>query len=409
MMYNKIKKKSNPGALQMKKILKDVSVRCALFLMAYYITNSVFQSYMSLYYADQGLDNTQIGLMNSMVALVSVFSMQFWGKMGDRARSRNALLCGMCVCSSLLMLLFRLSSAFSLMLVFICLFASFYTSLQPMGDSIVLESLQRQRRNFGPVRMAGGLSFAVVAMLFGSFLDAVGNTDVVIYAISILCIVIAASSMYLPKVAGAQKKGSRANMMALFKNRDFLILCLFMVLLQITLGYFYAFFSPLFKFDLPGGNETLLGWCYFISATSEVPFLLNADRLFKKHGAGRLMCLSALTLGLRWILVATTNNAYLAMASQLLHFWGFIVITVMTSKYVQATVPDELKASGQLLLSVFGFGVARVIGYFGGGVLSDMMGRQDVFYICAAICFICFFIFTPYYFRRPPLNGENGR
>ena len=91
-------------------------------------------------------------------------------------------------------------------------------------------------------------------------------------------------------------------------------------------------------------------------------------------------------LALRWILVGTTTNVYVAMASQILHFWGFIVITVTTSKYVQATVPEELKASGQLLLSVFGFGVARVIGYFGGGLLSDMLGRNTVFLICAGIC-----------------------
>ena len=95
------------------------------------------------------------------------------------------------------------------------------------------------------------------------------------------------------------------------------------------------------------------------------------------------------------------------MASQLLHSWGFIVITVTTSKYVQATVPKELKASGQLLLSVFGFGVARVIGYFGGGLLSDMLGRGTVFLLCAGICLVCLAVFGPYYIKKAPLNGEN--
>ena len=32
-----------------KRFFGDVSVRCAAFLMAYYSTNSVFQSFMSLY------------------------------------------------------------------------------------------------------------------------------------------------------------------------------------------------------------------------------------------------------------------------------------------------------------------------------------------------------------------------
>ena len=392
----------------MKKYLKDVSVKSAVFLMSYYITNSVFQSFMPLYYKFLSFNDTQIGLINAMVAMVSVFSMQFWGKMGDRAKSRNRLLFFMCLSAGAIMLIVKTVSVFWMLLVLVTFFASFYTSLQPMGDSIVLQSLDRAGRPFGPVRMAGGLSFAVVAMLFGNVLDAIGNTSAVVYTVSILCVLMAFAALYLPPVAGAQKKGDRKNMLALFRNKDLLILFAFMVPLQITLGYFYAFFSPHFM-SFPKSTSGLLGWCYFISATSEVPFLLNADKLFKKCGSGRLMCISALTLSLRWILLGTTTNIYVAMASQLLHSWGFIVITVTTSKYVQATVPEELKASGQLLLSVFGFGVARVIGYFGGGILSDLVGRGTVFLICAGVCVACFVIFTPYYMKKAPLNGEKGR
>ena len=390
----------------MKKYLKDVSVKSAVFLMAYYITNSVFQSFMPLYYKDLLFNDTQIGLINAMIAMVSVFSMQFWGKMGDRAKSRNRLLFMMCLSAGAIMLIVKTVSVFWLLLILITFFASFYTSLQPMGDSIVLESLDKAGRPFGPVRMAGGLSFAVVAMLFGNVLDAIGNTSAIVYTVSILCCLMAFAALYLPPVAGAQKKGDKKNMLALFKNKDLLILFAFMVPLQITLGYFYAFFSPHFM-SFPNATSSLLGWCYFISATSEVPFLLNADRLFKKYGSGKLMCISALTLSLRWILVGSTSNIYVAMASQLLHSWGFIVITVTTSKYVQATVPEELKASGQLLLSVFGFGVARVIGYFGGGLLSDMLGRGTVFLLCAGICLVCLAVFGPYYIKKAPLNGEN--
>lgn len=390
----------------MRRILKDVSIRSAAFLMAYYITNSVFQSYMALYYQDRGFDDTKIGLINAVIAMVSVFAMQFWGSMGDRVKSRNRLLFFMSIASACLMLTVKFVPGYVFLVIVIGLFSVFYTSLQPMGDSIILSSLAKENRPFGPVRMAGGLSFAVVAMLFGNFLDMIGNNVTVVYSVALLCCVVAGAAMYLPPVSGAQKKGEKRGMFELFKSREFVILLSFMIPLQITLGYFYAFFSPHFK-SLPGANNSLLGWCYFISACSEVPFLLNSDRLFKKHGAGRLMCLSALTLGIRWLLVATTHNVYVAMASQLLHFWGFIVITVMTSKYVQATVPEELKASGQLLLSVFGFGVARVIGYFGGGLLSDLISRQHVFYIGAAVCFVCFLIFTPYYMKKPPLNGEN--
>lgn len=382
----------------------DVSVRCAAFLMAYYMTNSVFQSFMSLYYTDIGLNNTQIGTINALIAAVSVFAMQLWGALGDRARVRNRLLALMCLGAALLMLAVRLSNAFAWVLFSVCAFSAFYTSIQPMGDSIVLTALDEKGRPFGPVRMAGGLSFALVAALFGYVVEALGSTSAV-YTTALMCLVIALSCAYMPRVTGGKRQGGGARgMLGLFKNKELLILFALMVPLQITYGYFYAFFSPLLRDDLGGGQY--VGWAYFLSSTSEVPFLLYSDRLFKRYGAGRLMCVSALFMSARWLIVAATASPVVAMLSQVLHSMGFIVITVTVSKYVQATVPQDQRASGQLLISVFGFGVARVIGYFGGGVLSDLSSRQSVFYVCAGLCLLCLVIFAPYYFRRPPLNGE---
>ncbi len=383
----------------------DVSVRCAAFMMAYYMTNSVFQSFMSLYYADIGLNNTQIGTINALVAAISVFAMQLWGALGDRAKRRNRLLCMMCLCAAGIMLTILVNDSFLWVLGVVSLFSAFYTSIQPLGDSIVLTSLDRENRPFGPVRMAGGLSFAVVAAAFGYVVTALGSASAV-YATAILCGLIALSTFNMPQVSGGEERKRAKGMLSLFKNRELLILFCLMVPLQITYGYFYAFFSPLLRDDLGGG--AYVGWAYFISSVCEVPFLLNSDKLFKRFGAGRLMCVSAVFMSVRWLIVASTSSPVVAMLSQILHCMGFIVITVTAAKYVQATVPENQKASGQLLISVFGFGVARVIGYFGGGVLSDLTSRQSVFYVCAGICLACLALFAPYYFRRPPLNGEKN-
>ncbi len=330
----------------MKRLIKDVSVRCALFLIAYYVTNSVFQSYMSLYYADRGLADTQIGLINSLVALTSVFSMQLWGAAGDKAKNRNLLLCAMGVCAAACMLLINASSGFLMLSLSTCAFAVFYTSLQPMGDSIVLTALTRENRRFGPVRMAGGVSFAIMAMLYGRWLGNANDTSVVTYTVAALCAAISICSMCLPRAGVERRAAEKGGMLHLFKNKELRMLFILLIPLQITFGYFYAFFSPLFKQNLPGGTESLLGWCYFISAMSEVPFLLNSDKLFQKWGAGRLMCISAVTLTARWLIVALSGHAYVAMASQLLHSWGFIVITVSMANTFRRSCPRVRRPRG---------------------------------------------------------------
>ena len=385
-------------------------VRFALFLMAYYVTNSVYQGYLSIYFEKNLLLNAaQRGAIFAGVAIVSVLTQPFWGTRGDRARSRNALIRFLCVAAAGIMLSLLLVKSYLSALVLTCLFACFYMSVQPMGDSIILEALAKHDHPFGPIRLMGGLSFAISSMLFGKLLTATGNNTLTIYCIVGLLILTCLSTFALPFTPGRQTKGSgkKTNFAALFKLKDLMLILAFALPMQATMGYFYTFFSNHFVNDLVGSNESLLGWCYFISACSEFPYLLLSDKLFKKIGCGKLLCISALTLTIRWVLVATCSDYRIVMFSQVFHGWGFIVMTVSVSKFINLTVPPELKASGQMLLAVVSFGIARVIGNFGGGLLADRMGMQKVFFISAAVCAATFLVFAPYYLRRKPLNGEN--
>ncbi|MCR4620973.1 MAG: MFS transporter [Clostridiales bacterium] len=388
----------------MRKFFKSGLISGALFLMAYYAANAVFQSFMSLYLTDRGLNGSKIGTINAVIAFVSVPTMYLWGRAGDRVASRNRLLACMCVISCGIILLLPLQGGFAYALIVLGMFGCVYTSLQPMGDSIVLTNLDSENLPFGGVRLAGGLTFAVVAALFGYVCDLLGNVSVV-YGTAVLCFAAALAALNMPKVSSKGQAASAQGAARLLKNPQIIRLFTLMVLLQITFGYFYAFFSPLLRDDL-GAGENLVGWCFFISACCEAPFLIFSDRLIKKLGAGRLMCMAAAVMSVRWFIVAMANSPYVAMASQVLHGFGFIVITVSAAKYLQKVAGDGEKATAQLLLGVFGFGLARGIGYLAGGALSDLIGRQSVFFICSAICVACLAVFAPYYFRHKPLNGE---
>ncbi|MBR7040980.1 MAG: MFS transporter [Clostridia bacterium] len=389
----------------MRKFFKSKLISGALFLMAYYAANAVFQSFMSLYLTDRGLNGAKIGTINAVIAFVSVPTMYLWGRAGDRAASRNRLLAAMAVISTAVILLLPLQGGFVYALGVLGLFGCVYTSLQPMGDSIVLTNLDSEGLPFGGVRLAGGLTFAVVAALFGYVSDYFGSVTVV-YGTAAMCLMVALAALNMPTVSSKGQAASAQGAGKLLRNPEVIRLFALMVLLQITYGYYYAFFSPLLRDDL-GGGENLVGWSFFISACSEAPFLIFSDRLIKKLGAGKLMCMAAAVMTVRWMILATTSSPYVALAAQVLHGFGFIVITVSAAKYIQKVAGDGEKATGQLLLGVFGFGLARGIGYLAGGALSDVITRQGVFYITAGICFFCLAAFAPYYFRHKPLNGED--
>ena len=114
-----------------------------------------------------------------------------------------------------------------------------------------------------------------------------------------------------------------------------------------------------------------------------------------------------MALTARWTLLATTDSMIVALLSQLLHGLGFIVMTVSMAKYMSVVIPDELKASGQMLIGVVGFGVARTFGILAGGLLAAAMGGvQKGFMLTAAVAGLTMVLFAPRYLRMAPLNGR---
>lgn len=379
---------------------KSYPWRYGLFMATYYMANAVYQGYISKYFQMQGAGTALLSVLLAAPPLVSIAAQPFWGARGDRSRSRNRVLRVMILLAIGLILLLPVSDSFAWMLPVSALFAACYTSIQPLGDSIILEALLNQgNQPFGPLRLCGSLSFAVFNLCFGLLVGERFGWVIGLTAGLLLCTLL--STWLLPATPGHQaESGRRMSLRDLFRLEGMTPLLILYMLLQLCMGYFYSFFSVHFT-ALPGGSMTLLGLAYFISAVSELPFLLNADRLFERLGAGRLLCLSALAMMLRWVLLATCPYVPVVMCSQVLHGGGFIVMSVSMAKHMNATVPDELKSSGQLLLAVVGFGVARTFGIMGGGLLSSALGgTRPGFLVMAGVCLLALAIFAPRYFNR---------
>lgn len=377
--------------------------RFALFMSAYYTANSVYQGFISVYFSSKGFNSAQIAWPMTAVSVISIFSQPMWGALGDRSASRNRVLRLMCALAAGLILLLPLSDHLLYLSVALGLFAASYTAIQPMGDSVILESLQERRQPFGPMRLVGTYSFAVASIVVGRLVD--GHSERVPWLTTLLLGLVFLSTYRLPPAAGHAREKGGAKMSALLKDKKLMTLIALVTLLQVTLGFFYVFF-PVHFTHLPGGSPALLGWAFFLSAVSETPFLLLSDKLFEKLGVGRLLLISAASLAVRWLILALTNNVWVALASQLLHGWGFIVLTVTMAKYISLTVPEALRARGQMLLAVSGFGVARVAGNLGGGFIAKAIGYKATFGLMSVVALAALIAFAPVYLKRDPVNGQ---
>ena len=363
----------------MRRNISKPNWRWALFPIGYYGANAVYQGYISLYYTQLGFRSDQLGCISAATALAAIAAQPLWGTLGDRTQKRTRLLALLCIAAALALLPALLGKSFMLQILIAALFYAFFCALLPLGDAILLEGLGDDG-GFGPYRLAGGLSFAAAGAVYGALSLPAGGA---VWCTSILLVAAAGAAHLLPDSPGKQR--DRMPFAKLLQNKELLVLILFLLPVQSTMGYFYTFYAPHFK-ALPGGTDALLGASYLISAASEVPYLLLCDRIYRRFGAKKPMCVAAGVMALRWLLLGRARIAIAALLTQLLHGGGFIVLSVSMAKYVSDQVAPELRTSGQMLLNMVSFGAARVIGNLGGGFLAERIGRDAAFLLGAGVC-----------------------
>ena len=379
--------------------------RYGLPLALYYGCNGIINGYISKYYQFHGIpaDSLQMMLLMAALPIVALIAQPLWGRAGDGMHYRNQALNILVLGSMLMMALMPLNASFIYLMAISCLFAAFYTPVQPMADSIILEALEKDRASFGPARLMGSLGFALVNLTLGSVFQ--GREGTVPYFMVGGLLLLLLSVQVLPKTRGHQRGRARVPLTRILRLPEMLPLMALVTVLMLSIGFFYSYYSLYFT-SLPGGSMGLLGLSFFISSFSELPFLLLSQRLYRRYGAGRLMVVSAALLFLRFLLMGLAQHAYLMLFTQALHGGTFIVITVSMAQYISLTVPDEIKAGGQMLLAVVGFGLARVFGTFCGGFISQLAGGiQGGFLAMSALCLLALLLSAPYFFRRPPVNG----
>ena len=367
------------GGGALRRSIPKINWRWALFPIGYYGANAVYQGYISLYYTQLGFRSDRLGCISAATALAAIAAQPLWGTLSDRTKKRTRLLSLLCVAAALALLPALLGQGFGLQILTAALFYAFFCALLPLGDAILLEGLGDDG-GFGPYRLAGGLSFAAAGAIYGTLSLPAGGA---VWCTSLLLVAAALAADLLPDSPGQQR--ARVPFAQLLRNKELLILILFLLPVQSTMGYFYTFYAPHFK-ALPGGTDALLGLSYLISAASEVPYLLLCDRIYRRFGAAKPMCVAAGVMALRWLLLGSAQSAVAALLTQLLHGGGFIVLSVSMAKYVADKVAPELRTSGQMLLNMVSFGAARVLGNLGGGLLAEHIGRGSAFMLGAGVC-----------------------
>lgn len=358
--------------------MNRLGIKFFIYYFVYFGSLPMYNVFIPIFLKNKGFTQTKIGLLLSLAQIIGIVAMPLWAKVSDKSKSKNNILKFICICSAITMFTFsKMNNEYGFYILY-ALFSFFNCAIIFLGDTITLEIADREKLDYGKIRVGGTLGFSTFAIIGGKIasiqLDYVFVTYVIMIGLTVLVL------NNLPNVEGHGERKNEANLGLLLKNKNIQTVLIFNSMIFITIAFYNSFFSIYFNELTP--NSILMGVAFFMAAFMEMPFLFKSKVILKKMGPYKLMMSGIVITSGRWIMMYFNTNPYVAILLQGLHGWGFIVFTYVIINYIYNNVPKELRASGQSLVALSSAaGIPGIMGNQLGGYLSDCYGVRNVFLI----------------------------
>ncbi len=252
--------------------------------------------FINLFYMQQGLTGTEIGLLSTSASLAALLAAPWWGRRSDVTSHPRRLLQFGLLATSLCMLILSQQTIFGWMALIVTLDALLSVGVPPLSDVVALAVIQRGRAGYGSVRLWGSLGWAVAALLGGWLIERAGLLTMFAgYAIAGFASIALLALMQMPcwgrhpdrTEAPAAAPSWRTTFAALWRDRTLLGLTLALSILWFAINGFHQF-EPVYLVQL-GAGETIIGLASTIGALVELPAMLWVDRLGRRYSSGSLL------------------------------------------------------------------------------------------------------------------------
>lgn len=363
----------------------------ALYYSSIFMAGSIVTAYISIYFSEINFSYSQIGLLNSMGAFISIISQPIWGSLSDKSENKNDILKIILIGAVLTVFITPLAKEnFILAMVGVIAFNFFHKAMSPINDTIVMDLSRKYNFKFSTIRLIGSLGYAIMTAIGGKI---VAVKSVYMFYICFFFMLLSfLISFKIPTVKGHKKSKDMKKFSELFKDRKLVKIYFYVFILSSTNAFFQSFHGVYSKeIGIP---LELLGIGIMLGSLSQFPIMFIFDKAHKKFGIINLMTLSGLVYGFRWIFYGTLLSSKNILLIWLIHGFNYMLLYLCLVDYVQTFVPKELHTRGQVMNTLTLFGYSSVIGSYLGGQMAKKIGMGKVFIICGIICLISAIIFN---------------
>lgn len=355
--------------------------------------------FLPLLLEDRGLSATQISWVMALLPITGLFVPPLWGSLADALQARLPLLrlaSVLCGAASLLLLPRWGFWGHFIAVGALCVFRSPIISL---ADAVTCSALGGESDTFGRVRVWGSVGFAFFVWLLGM---AHGSSRPALLSWSTCAIYVLSAVVTLPL---RRQPVDREEHGLLGQARGVMLQPGMMLYMLANAVYYsgHATFDAFFGLHARalGFSDPFIGMAWTTGVGVEIGVMLAAPLLLRRVRAVHLLALCALAATGRWALMSVITSGPPLLASQALHGLTFGLWYLSMVRFIQARVPERLRASLQSVTMAF-MGLGMTTGYIVGGQILQQAGGHILYRYAAGAAALSLVLYLLVAWLAPP-------
>lgn len=357
-----------------------------LYYLSWFIASGALFPFANLFFVERGLSGTEIGLLSTVGALVSMVAAPIWGRWNDTSANPRRLLQLALLGSALLHVWLSQQFSFWWIVCIIALEPLLGAGIEPLSSSAAVAAADSQKSGFGAIRLWGSIGWALGAPVTGWLVESLGLT-VPFFGYAIFLLV----GALLLRLIEFRRPGETSDAVGtkprlpllelaalLMRSRAMFGLGLALVVLWLS-GFGIHQFEGVYMKQL-GAGEMLIGLSNAI-ALLEIAAMLWADRLIRQYGAARVLHISVLLQALGFGVVLVSPSVETILFSRLVTSLQYSFYIVALTTYMVEGAPNGQSSTVLAFYNITLRGVITVVGGPLSGILFDWLGAYWLYLI----------------------------
>ncbi|GIP27029.1 putative transporter YwbF [Paenibacillus sp. J23TS9] len=361
------------------------SVTVKSFNFLFFALLSMFIPFLPLYFSEQGLNETQIGMIIGIGGFITLIAQPLWGMISDRTRTIRKVLIILVICTTVTGYLLYSTSNYALNIVFVMLTYFFLMPIDPLTESLNFRVAESAGISYGSLRTFGALGYAVMSLLAGYLMTNYGAHSLG-YTFAGLGIISLIVTFLMPDAPVSGKPVTMNSLKNFLRNKETLLF-LVLVFISSVPARMNDTYLGLYIKDL-GGKPDLLGLAWFLAAGSEILVFSLSFWWLRKNKELAIISIAGAFYFIRFFISAWITDPNWMAYIQLLQILTFPVFYTAAIQYLYSIVPVEWRATGQTVLALLFFGVSGILASFAGGALYQAFGGKTMYLTISVMSFI---------------------